>query len=336
MKVFKKIILFALVAVFALSAFACGGKTDDGGKEETKKWESSGYSVVKNGASDYKIVIPANATDDESMGADELRYFLAESTGVTLPIVKDNKVGENDKILSVGKTAQFVAENITLDAKTLGTSGHRLVTRGENLYMAGAKGEGSIYAVYSFLENTLGLNIYAYDDFSIEKTDNVELYRFDETVNPAISRRSAFFMYWEDYTEYYRILNARRLKLCLPDENYVTNAHNMINVILPHAKYAAKHPEWYSKPVIADGEFIDIGQLCLTNEEMRKEFVRRSIELINAKPDADYFMIGMEDNNDYCTCDTCKAETEANDGSHTADFIVFVNKVAQEIDAYLA
>ena len=335
MKLIKKIIIFALTAVLALSVLACGN-ADNGGETEPKKWENSGYNVVENGRSDYTIVIPENADYDESMAADELQYFLEESTGVTLPIVKENKVGKTGKILSVGKTAMLEKAGITLDSKALGTSGHKLVTKGDNLFMSGAKGEGSVYAVYSFLENTLGLNIYAYDDFYIEKTDTVELFKFDETINPAISRRSAFFMYWEDYDEYYKVLNARRLKLCLPHDNYIAFGHNMINEILPHAKYAAKHPEWYSKPIITSGEVIDIGQLCLTNDELRAEFVRRGIELVNKYPDKDYFMIGMEDNNDYCTCDGCKAALAANDGICSAVFINFVNKVAEEIDAYLA
>lgn len=93
-------------------------------------------------------------------------------------------------------------------------------------------------------------------------------------------------------------------------------------VILPPEKYDAEHPDWYSA---------DKTQLCLTNEEMRKQFVENLWQIICEKPDAEYFMLGQEDDDTFCDCERCRASHEKY-GGRSGTMMVFVNHVAEEIE----
>ena len=58
--------------------------------------------------------------------------------------------------------------------------------------------------------------------------------------------------------------------------------------LLPPDQYFAKHPEWYS---LVNGQRTCKGaQLCLTNDEMRKELTRVALEWIHQNPNAGYYL----------------------------------------------
>jgi hypothetical protein len=99
--------------------------------------------------------------------------------------------------------------------------------------------------------------------------------------------------------------------------------------LLPPEKYFKDHPEWYSE--INGKRTHDLAQLCLTNEEMRKELTKNAIENLRNNPDANFISISQNDCQGYCQCEKCRAVAEE-EGSQSGPLIRFVNSVAEEIE----
>lgn len=96
--------------------------------------------------------------------ARELQYHIKRATGLDLPVVHAPVKG---KMIVVGDNA--IARKAGIHAKKLEYQGHRILTKGDHLYIVGrdvpndAKVEsggysfGTLYAVYSFLSKTMGI-----------------------------------------------------------------------------------------------------------------------------------------------------------------------------------
>ncbi len=73
--------------------------------------------------SDYQIVLADNASPSTRHGAEELQTFLAQMTGVKLPIVSDQKpMGPHEIIL--GDNAHLCQLGVAVDFKSLGLEGY--------------------------------------------------------------------------------------------------------------------------------------------------------------------------------------------------------------------
>ena len=90
---------------------------------EAVAFPDTDITLIKNKKSDYKVVIGKDALRAEKYAAEELVYFLNESTGCELPIVTDENLDENGKYLSVGNTKLLTAANLTPDYAELGDNG---------------------------------------------------------------------------------------------------------------------------------------------------------------------------------------------------------------------
>ena len=108
-------------------------------------------------------------------------------------------------------------------------------------------------------------------------------------------------------------------------------------------KYFAEHPEWYAE---RDGKRYRGGdngsrtQLCLSNKEMRKEFLNVLLNSIRrAKENAAkhgveppmIYSIDQNDNQNYCRCAECNAMAEKYGGTQSGVVLDFANEIAAGI-----
>jgi len=119
----KRFITLALIVVMLFSCVACKDKTK--GDEE---FQFTSYDLVKDGASDYSVLVPANADENALYAASELIWFFREATGVTLGILRDDgSYNENSKCISIGETPLFLAQH----AEVLGVGSSVMAKKGE-------------------------------------------------------------------------------------------------------------------------------------------------------------------------------------------------------------
>ena len=122
------------------------------------------------------IVVPENATDVETMAAEDLKNFFDEATGITLSVIPDSLAESfysEVRYFSVGNTSLLSEAGIGLKKQDLGVdlgaNGYVLKTyekiygdiNARVVFMAGGDGYGTLYAVQEFLKETFGFEVYA-------------------------------------------------------------------------------------------------------------------------------------------------------------------------------
>lgn len=203
MKIIKKTIVFILCFVTVFGAFvACGNETDNAsnGKNgivnelggEKIAFDDTDAYLVRGGASDYKIVIGADATKTEKYAAEELQYFIEKSTAVTLGIITDEEVATGAKFISVGATSQLAARtDVSVAYSELGENGVAVYTKNNNVYVSGATENGTLFAVYRFLHFQVGYAAYAYDCVEVDYYSELKLKNFDYKYVPSLGLTTA-------------------------------------------------------------------------------------------------------------------------------------------------
>ena len=96
----KKIIATLLSLICAICCFGCVGES---GKESSSTQiestaKPSEYKLVDNGTTEYKILIPFNADEDEIFAAQELTEMFKKATGITLVTEKDTGIPFNNNL----------------------------------------------------------------------------------------------------------------------------------------------------------------------------------------------------------------------------------------------
>lgn len=97
-------------------------------------------------------------------------------------------------------------------------------------------------------------------------------------------------------------------------------------VLCPSKLHFEKHPEWFS---FNGAQRVPDGQLCLTNDELKKHLTAALRDSMARKPAAKYWSVSQNDNFNYCKCDRCKASDERY-GGPSGTMIAFVNDIAAE------
>ena len=113
------------------------------------------FRLTADGKTNYRIVLPAEPTSTERIAADELAKYLKQISGATFEVVDDGSP-ETDAEIVVGFGRRTDALLPDFDVDELGHDGFIIKTVGTRLIIAGGKKRGTMYGVYSFLEDVLG------------------------------------------------------------------------------------------------------------------------------------------------------------------------------------
>ncbi|MBE5740729.1 MAG: hypothetical protein E7349_07800, partial [Clostridiales bacterium] len=156
--------VLALSSIVGCSFF--GGNSSNSTSEEVIEYTE--YKLVDNGNSEYKIVLPTDASYDEEIAALEMEELFAEATSITLETVYESEVTYSDtaKLIILGDT-QYT-ENADVDVDAIPNDGFTLKTIGSNLFVLGEDG-GVVYGVHEFLEKALGFEYYVADVYALNK-----------------------------------------------------------------------------------------------------------------------------------------------------------------------
>ena len=293
---------------------------------------ANAFTLAENGNTNYTIVVPADAIEPEKTAASELQNYLKQVTGADFSICDESQTKDDSPKIFVGRSKAVEKLIPGLDWTGLGNDGIVIRTIDSNLLLAGGRPRGTLYAVYTFLEGTLGCRWWTGKESFIPSKSVLQIPAHDTIYVPKLKYRETFY---RDINE--NPLFAAKLKLNghfndIPSEygsHYtIIGWCHTFHQFLPPEKYFAEHPEWYS---LIDGKRVDNKQLCLTNDEMRKEMVRVALDLIKKNPSSGIISISQNDiDGGNCQCEKCRA-IEAEEGSPSGLLIRFVNAVAEDI-----
>ncbi len=292
-------------------------------------WSAGAVTLSENGQAKAVIVIAADAPAPERHAAAELAGFLAQITGAQFPIAGEpNQANVN---VFVGPQAAKVAQK-DFSTDGLGDEGIVIRTVPNGLILAGGRPRGTLYAVYTFLEDHLGCRWWSSTESTIPSKATIVLNDIDVRYVPVLEYREP---YWFDALDGDWAVrnkcngNGNRIDAERGGKHKYEGFVHTFYPLIPPEKYFADHPEWFSE---IDGKrTTERAQLCLTNEEMRAELVKNLKERLRSNPAATIASVSQNDWYGNCQCAKCKA-VEEEEGSPAGPMLRFVNAVSADTE----
>jgi hypothetical protein len=296
-------------------------------------WPSLAADLVLTdaGKSTYQIVLADDASPSTRHGAEELQAFLAQMTGVKLPIVSDKQpLGPHEIIL--GDNAHLRALGVKVDFKSLGNEGYVIRTIGDHLVIAGGALRGNMYGVYGLLEDHLGCRWFAPGVSRIPKTPRLAVAPIDDRQVPTLEYREPFVeeCFDGDWSARNRMNSAAaRLEAKHGGKVKAWSLAHSFAMLVPPEKYFKDHPEYFS---LVDGRRMDgYAQLCCTNPDVIRLCTEGMRAVMKANPDCTVFSVSQNDCFNYCQCPKCQ-EVAKHEESRMGPVLQLVNHVAEALE----
>jgi hypothetical protein len=296
-------------------------------------------AVVLAGGAPFSIKLPEKPTVQDKTAAKELEHYLGKTVKSKITVG-----GVDNPVFYVGAVEE--AKSMGINPSALKSEEWVIKSKGGKVVLVGGGTRGTLYAVYNFIENQLGVHWWSPREEYIPSSGNISLPELDLKGKP-------FFMYRDIYRTNEPDDKGRfavRNRLNRNGDagigaayggafNYGPPYHcHTFNHYIPYDKYSKTNPQWFSlvNGKRAGGQFK--GQLCLSNPELKEVFAKKLREYIkqgeeNAEklgvPAPKLYDLSQNDNKYPCECEKCKAMTEKYGASGL--LLLLINSIAKEI-----
>jgi hypothetical protein len=292
--------------------------------------------LAKDGQAIAVIALAPDASAPERHAAAELAAFLRQVTGAEFAITAPTAAGTGPQIAVGPGAAKTLAPDLTLDG--LGADGIVIQAKPPHLILSGGPGapRGTLYAVYTFLEDQVGCRWWSRGESTIPSTPGLAV-RGDLAVRfvPVLERRDQCFV--EGFDKDWSVRNKYN-GWCGPGDDearggilgFAGPGCHTFFLMVPPAEHFVQHPEWFSE--INGKRTAEGSQLCLTNPEVLALVIAKSKEWLRTNPRAVFVSVTQNDWPGWCTCAKCRAVDEA-EGGQSGTMIRFANAVGEAIEA---
>lgn len=266
-----------------------------------------GLQLAQNGNSDYQILLADNATATEQKAAEVLQHYFYEVTRVQLLITRKRE--EAQSYISIGTTA--------ISDKGNSAVGFYIKNEGKEIIILGGAGKSTLYGTYYFVRNYLRCQKWAPN----EKAECPKIPDLKIQLPLAVEEKPSF-AYREVYStaendpEYMDWYGLHQL-----DDLWGIWGHSF-NQLVP-SSFFSSHPEYFS--LVSGQRRTD--QLCLSNEQVLQLTLKTLEQRFKENPEAKYWSVSPNDNNNYCECDLCR-KIDDEEGGPQGSLIRFINKIA--------
>jgi hypothetical protein len=307
----------------------------------TPKGGATSLELVKDGAPQYSILLPANPTPQDRKASRLLKAALDASFGVDFPIAgssASNPETLRGKVLSLGETTRVPSGFPRIP---LGDEGYQLASGADgDVLFLGGKRRGPINAVIAFLEEDLGVRWYSrylppsYPDLSGQTPAVVFRHYL-----PGLEIRDPGFV--EAWDAEWALLN--RVNGAIPfapvDPLYGgSSGHapglyaHTANNLLPPAEFFPTHPEYFAQ---IDGKRRSSAHgtvhWCFSNKELSEVIFQSIVKQMAANPEARLISVSPIDGpGGFCQCEKCKKIADQHGGVVAAPLVDFMNRLAEK------
>lgn len=320
MKLSRFILLFMVITV-CTALFSCASSpAPDSGTE------NADYTDCE-----YAIVISADASDTEVYAAQALQEYLSALDGAEYPIIDDDQPFDGFKFC-IGATAVYDISDITDKA----ADSYVITPFDGGLAIYGSGSRGTVYGVYTFLENFCGYRVYTPESGMVSITGKMTLPGEKIEYNTYFEYRNTDWRSgWVPLYSLANKLNGEFHGAVTREQGgYIpylgASSHTLSTVFCAADKYFGSHPDYFA---LYEGER-NASQLCLTNENVYEIVLEEVLDLLKNShdPEADLQIISLSqaDNPVYCECEACKA-LDSESGSQSGTLITFVNRIARAV-----
>ena len=296
--------------------------------------------LVKEGASDYGIVVPDAPTVQERFAAAELQKYLALISGAKIELQAAGEEAGRKIVIAVAGRAKRAA-NVEFTRGDADLDAFAIETDGDSLLLIGGNKRAVIYAVYTLLEKHLGcrwLNFGEHvqpgsgpiEEF-VPKRPTIELPELHERHKASLRIRGFICGAWSGNTPVQIMDWAMKQKLnyflfqaagyeeakewneaivkgeILPRGFILSVGHHSFYTFLSPDKYFKDHPEWFA---LVGGKRVPggrrNGQFCLSNPDAAKTYRANVLDFIARHPEVDIFALYPNDGYGWCECERCR------------------------------
>ncbi|MBQ4104617.1 MAG: DUF4838 domain-containing protein [Clostridia bacterium] len=291
---------------------------------------ASPMAIVENGKSDFVIVTNDNPDATIITASKEMQDYIEKISGAKLSIITERNYKSEQKAIIIGETA-IENDVVNIDRENIKKDGFLVYSNGDKLFISGAESRGTLYGVYTFLEDYLGVRWFTPTlEVVPENKDIIIDAKINRLVEPSFiirrndsigtndayrARTKMNVSFWEEATDYggaltYVLWDVTLDKL-VPDD------------------LITEHPDYFA--TTAEGTKTR-DHVCLSNPEVLEVAVKNARKaILENETNAKYIHIGQKDNTNYCRCENCEALYEKY-GSVSAPTILFTNAFADALD----
>jgi len=254
--------------------------------------------------------------------AAELAAYLEAMSGAQVPVVVEDVFAGTTRI-DVGPTT------VARAAQSEEARGHpesvTIRSTDDGVVICGGSDRGTLFGVYRLLEQVLGCRWLAPGHEYVPSRETVSVPAISHESVPAFdlrtfSCRDPEHMVWGlkvGLNGFYTAEAANENGGCYYSTDDMPFTHTW-HKIIPHAKYAEEHPEWFP---LLDGKRVPSrlhnAQLCVTADGLAEEFAKNVVAAFDADPACRIASISPNDGYGWCECDACEALDERLCGKRT-------------------
>jgi hypothetical protein len=303
---------------------------------------AGGLPIAKGGRPAVTIILAADPIPAERTAAQELADYLEKSTGAKFAIVEEKDARKQGVAIHVGPT--WLAKDRGLNAAARGPERWAMQRFGDNLILVGGRPRGTLYAVYHFLEEVVGVRWWSPFEEHVPNRPTLEIGSLDRKGEPRFRYRDIHLLYAHDNGRFAarNRINGQgfgSLDAALGGGVYYgpPNGVHTFYIYIPPREYFEKHPEWFS--LVGGKRTAEQAQLCLTNSELRSTVIEKLKGYIEqartearkaGRPAPSDFDISQNDWGGMCECPACR-QISQREGSQSGPLLDFLNHVADAI-----
>lgn len=329
MATIKALISFMEVFFLSIGLIPVDTTVNYGGDTYVAPEVTTPLYIVEDGESDYYIVTPDSHGECIDTAAEELQTYIEKISGVKLPVVTEAQLPEGADAVYLGATA--ASEAIDFDYSVIKEDGFRLYCNGEDFIIRGEDDRGTLFGVYTFLEEYLGVRWFTPTLERVPESDDVIIdENLDRIIEPSFAvRRNDTMGTNEAYRARSRMnvsfhQNATKyggtLTYSLWDATLIT--------LVPKSLFS-EHPEYFAMDENGNRH---TDHVCMTNPDVLDLVEKNAREIMtNATNGAKFIHIGQDDNINYCHCENCEALYEKY-GAVSAPTLIFTNNLAERLE----
>lgn len=283
-------------------------------------------------------IVSGHVIYPEKVAAYRLAFYLEKMLGEKVEVVKEAKgpaiyVGktvDTAKMLGLPNFVNLKYEEIFIKS-----------TKDGNLVIAGAGSRGTLYAMYTYLEDFLGFRFWSMNEFDVPPKENFTMANINHRYNPVFLRRCIYQFPLPHLPGQWKSGNPEFAAICRMNSG-LTQTHtkfgggdykagfvHTLRRIMPPGKYFKTNPEYFS--LINGRREHNNAQLCFSNKEMRKAFAAAAKEYYKREKGNYAISISHNDNGGWCECAPCKELLKREKGRMSGVMLDFVNEVAAEL-----
>ncbi len=275
----------------------------------------------------WNIVVSPQAIPSEKYAAEEFRLWFGKATGVQLAL--GETVRRKTRAVCIGADAS------ALDSGMMAEEELQITVESDRLIIAGGRPRGTLYGVYQFLEDIVGVRFLTHDHTHVPEVSLPRIPCGTYRYNPPFSFRSNG--YYENVVHQEFAARLRVNRETEDDKLGGKTRQRLINhscrTLMPFAKYGADHPEYYA---LVNGKrdadlFGGGPQLCVTNPEVVELTAEAAIRQLDEHPEFRNVSVSQADTYAYCRCGPCEAINVREDSAMGAQ-LAFVNAVAERVE----